>query len=172
MTSRSVGLLAVCLTACVVAAPQRALAQGGLLTVEAAGGARVGGPQADQFGVGGAVSVGGYLGIAPWLLAGARLRGGLLSNGPAPANAALVDPGTGGFETLSAMLRLRPFAAASDKRNATGLFVEAGGGGAITGKLIRPAVEAGLGYGVAVGTLALSPTMRFMQLIQPSEPLA
>ncbi|HMI91320.1 MAG TPA: OmpA family protein, partial [Polyangiales bacterium] len=173
MTASKFGLLAACLTICMVAAPLRARAQGALLTVEAAGGAPVGEPQSDRFGVGGAVSAGAHLGVAPWLLIGVRLRAGMLSNGPAPADATLADPGSGSFETLSVLLRLRPFARGPKQRNARGLFLEAGGGGAVTGELVRPAIEAGLGYGVALDDkLALAPVVRFMQIIQSSAPLS
>jgi outer membrane protein OmpA-like peptidoglycan-associated protein len=173
MIAPKFGLLAACLTVCAIAAPSRARAQGALFNVEAAGGAPIGAPQADRFGVGGALSAGAYLGAAPWILIGMRFRAGMLSNGPAPTDTALVDPGTGSFETLSLLLRLRPFATGPAQRNARGLFIEAGGGGAITGELVRPALEAGLGYGVALDDkLALAPTIRFVQIVQPSAPLS
>ena len=173
MRIRKIGLLVIGATLCVVASTQRARAQGVLFTVEANGAAPVGAPQSDRFGVGGTASVALHAGVAPWLLIGAKLRGGLLSNGPAPADELIADPGTGSFETLSALLRVRPFARGPKQRNSRGLFVDLGGGAALTGELIRPAFEAGLGYGVALDDkLALAPTVRFLQLIQPSAPLS
>src|SRR5690349_20973882 len=102
MTVRKSGLLAISAIVVAIAPALRAHAQGTLLVVEADGAAPVGAPQSDRFGVGGAASLGFYAGVAPWLLIGARVRGGLLSNGPAPADAVLDDPGAGSFETLSA----------------------------------------------------------------------
>jgi outer membrane protein OmpA-like peptidoglycan-associated protein len=83
-----------------------------------------------------------------------------------------VDPGVGTFETLAVMVRLRPLAEASQVRNALGLFVEGGGGGVLTGKLVRSGFEAGLGWGFPLGKLALSPTLRYLQVVQPSDPLS
>ena len=172
MNFTNAGFLAACLSTCLIAAPLRAHAQGALITAEAAGGAPITAPQSERFGVGGALSVGGYLGIVPWVLVGVRARAGMLANGAPPRDAALIDPGAGSFETLSLMLRLRPFTTISEHHNSTGLFLEAGGGGAFTGKLARAELEAGIGYSVAVDKLALAPTLRFLQIVQPSDPIS
>ena len=95
-----------------------------------------------------------------------------LANGDAPSNPALADPGTGTFETLYGLLRLRPFADATQPRNALGFFIEGGGGATLTGKIVRPSVEAALGYGFPIGAFALAPALRYVQVVQPSDPLS
>src|SRR5262249_28764359 len=82
------------------------------------------------------------------------------------------DPGLGSFELGALMLRLRPFAAGADVRRATGLFIDLGAGGGFTGKLLRPSFEAGLGYGIALGPITLAPTLRYLQIWQPTTVLA
>jgi outer membrane protein OmpA-like peptidoglycan-associated protein len=143
-----------------------------LIAVEAAGAAPVTKPQSQLFSLGGAASAAGYARIAPALLVGARLRLGLLSNGDSPVDSARVDPNVGTFETLAAMVRLRPLAKSSEARSALGPFIEGGGGGILTGKLLRPGFEAGLGWGFAIGSLALAPTLRYLQVVQGHSPLA
>src|SRR5262245_1168248 len=130
MRVRKTSYLAISATLALLVPTLNANAQGTLLTVEANGAAPVGAPQSDRFGVGGTAAVAFYGGVAPWLLIGARARGGVLSNGPAPADADVADPGTGSFETLSALLRVRPFARGAAARNSRGLFVDVGGGAA------------------------------------------
>src|SRR5438552_2416177 len=98
----ALGLLAV-LSAC-----PRARADSPLLTLEGSGGKALTAPQSDRFGFGGAAAVAGYYRMEPWLLGGLRLRAGALAQGAAPSAPGLARPGTGTFETLSAVLRLRP----------------------------------------------------------------
>jgi len=155
-----------------VAAAPTATAQSALFTVEGAGAVPVGAPQSDRFGFGAAASVGAYLRLAPFILLGARLRGGLLSDGAAPRDPSLIDPGVGSFETLAAMVRVRPLADAGDIRNGRGLFVEAGAGGVVTGDLVRVGIEAGVGFGFALGSFSLSPTLRYLQVLQPRDVLS
>jgi outer membrane protein OmpA-like peptidoglycan-associated protein len=161
---------AIALAALVIA--QHARADGALLTVEASAGKAVTAPQDDRFGFGGAGAIAGFLRFAPWLLGGVRLRAGALANGAPPPDPALVDPGTGTFEMLSAVVRLRPFASGAAPRSAPGLFVEAGAGGTITGTLVRPSAEAGLGYGIAAGSIAIAPVLHFVQVIELSNRIA
>jgi outer membrane protein OmpA-like peptidoglycan-associated protein len=156
----------------VLALPLPAAADAPLVTVEASAGKALTAPQSDRFGFGGALAVAAYGRVAPWLLLGAKLRAGALMDGDPPSESALVDPGVGTFQTLSGMLRLRPFASGGDPRSGVGFFVEGGGGGTLTGTLVRPHVEAGLGYGIAAGDVAIAPTARYVQVVQSSDPLS
>ena len=96
------------------------------------------------------------------------MRGGWLTNGPAPADVGLKDPGVGGLGTFGLVARLRPSGAADDPRRGTGLFFEAGGGLALTGGLARGTIEAGVGYGFEVGAVDLAPVVRYLHVFQPS----
>src|SRR4051812_13396680 len=125
-SSKALGFCVLVLLA-LATAPQ-VHAEAPLVTLEASTGKAVTTPQSDRFGFGVALAVAAYGRVAPWLLLGGKLRAGALANGDAPSNPALVDPGTGTFESLSGLLRLRPFAGATDVRNALGFFIEAGGG--------------------------------------------
>jgi outer membrane protein OmpA-like peptidoglycan-associated protein len=149
-----------------------ARADGALLTLEASAGKAVTAPQNDRFGFGGAASVAGFYRLAPWALVGARLRAGALANGDAPSDPGQVDPGTGTFEMLSALLRFRPFASGHEPRSAPGVFVEAGAGGTLTGTIVRPSLEGGLGYAFNTGALAIAPALHFVQVIELSNALA
>ena len=42
----------------------------------------------------------------------------------------------------------------------------------MTGTLVRPSVEGGIGYGFGVGDFALSPALRYLQVVQSSAPLS
>lgn len=151
-------------------APSEVRAEPVLVSVEGQAAFAVTSPQSDWFGPGGAVAVAAQYPLAPLLLLGARLRGGLLTDGDAPQVAGVRDPGWGSFQLLSLSLRLRPFASADDARLGTGLFVDVGAGGGFTGNDLRPSLEAGLGFGIALGSLCLAPTVRYLQLIQPANP--
>jgi outer membrane protein OmpA-like peptidoglycan-associated protein len=161
--------LATCLLA--VFFGQVARADAPLVTLEASGAVALTAPQSDTFNVGGAAALSGYFALAPFALIGAKLRAGFLSDGTAPANAALKDPGVGTLETATALLRLRPFASGDDNRG-LGLFIEGGPSGAITGKLLRPAFEAAIGYGMPVASFSMAPTLRFVQVVQPTDDLS
>jgi outer membrane protein OmpA-like peptidoglycan-associated protein len=126
-------------------------------------------PQRDLFGPGAAGALAAFRGVHPWILIGARLRAGLLQNGPPPADPHRVDPRLGGFTTLGLALRVRPLADSTDLRFSPGLYLEASAGAALTGELFRPAVEAGLGFGFDLGPLTLGPTVRYVQIIEPAD---
>ncbi|HEX7477350.1 MAG TPA: OmpA family protein [Polyangiales bacterium] len=150
----------------------RAHAEPVLLSVEANGALAITAPQSERFGPGASVSAALLYPLGPALLFGVRLRAGLLANGPAPTDPRLADPGTGSFELATLSLRLRPFASGQGVRRATGLFLDAGGGGAITGGLKRGSFEAGLGYGIRWGSAAIAPTLRYVQVMQPADRLS
>jgi outer membrane protein OmpA-like peptidoglycan-associated protein len=161
--------LATCLLALVFGRVARADAP--LVTLEGSGAVALTAPQSDRFGFGGALAVSGYYALAPFALIGAKLRAGFLSDGATPTNAALEDPGIGTLETATALLRLRPFGSGEANR-AHGLFVEGGPSGALTGTLVRPAFEAAIGYGIPVSSFSLAPTLRYVQVVQPTDDLS
>lgn len=126
-------------------------------------------PQTDWFHPGGSLAVGLYRPLTHWLVPGLRLRAGMLLD--AGANSALRDNGNGTWLTLSAAVRLRPFSSSEDARRAVGLWLEAVGGGGVTGEDWRPAVEVGLGWGFALGDVRISPVLRYMQIIETTDSL-
>ncbi|MBA2541950.1 MAG: OmpA family protein [Deltaproteobacteria bacterium] len=84
---------------------------------------------------------------------GVRLRGGVLSDGPAPGGG-LADPALGGVMTASVAIRV-PIKRA---------WVEAAFGGGITGHDIVPAFELGVGWAFALGKFDVGPSLRYMRL--------
>jgi outer membrane protein OmpA-like peptidoglycan-associated protein len=166
--SRQLALATCLLAACF---QQAARADAPLVTLEASGAVALTSPQSDRFGLGASAAVSGYYALAPFALVGAKLRAGFLTDGPAPSDPGLKDPGVGTLETATALLRLRPFGSGKANR-AHGLFIEGGPSGAITGTLVRPAFEAALGYGIPVSSLTLAPTLRYVQVVQPSHALS
>jgi outer membrane protein OmpA-like peptidoglycan-associated protein len=139
-----------------------------LLGAEASALVPLGEPQATLFGPGGSLAVSAYHPLTPWLLGGARLRLGLLSNGEAPTRANQLDPGLGGFGALTAALRVRPSGfGADDGSRADGFYAEVALGAALTGTRARFTAEAGLGYLFRAGPIDLGPTARFTQILEP-----
>jgi outer membrane protein OmpA-like peptidoglycan-associated protein len=143
-----------------------------LVNLEASAAVPLTEPQSDRFGPGGMLAGGFMYPLFPPLLLGGRLRLGLLLDGEPPADN-LYDPGTGGLATLCGTLRLRPFSFSEGEGESrgTGLFLEAGGGGAVTGKLVRAAFDAGIGWGFRAGLLDVAPAVRFLQVMQPEQVL-
>ncbi len=125
-------------------------------------------PQREQFEPGMAAAVTLERSLGRMFLVGARVRGGALLDGPAPSDPSLVDPGLGGLGSFTLTARLRPLGRRAGAARGTGLWVDVGGGVAITGELIRPTLEAGLGYGFAWGAVDIGPVIRFQQVMQPS----
>ena len=123
--------------------------------------------QRDRFGVGSMPAVAVYRSLAPWALVGARLRVGLLSDG-APPPSGMSDPGTGGFGSLSLALRLRP---AEVARRGSGPWIEVAAGAGLTGHDLRPAWEAGVGWGFAVGSLDVGPSVRVLRVEDSPGPM-
>lgn len=123
-------------------------------------------PQTDLFGLGGSVSVGGYQSFASWVAGGLRLRATWLTAGETPAGQVTATSGAAYDATLLLRLRL-----GSSPQRGTGLWLEGGGGGSLTGDLFRPAVEAALGYGFDVGSVDVAPSLRYVQIIDGSSEL-
>ena len=116
--------------------------------------------QRDRFGAGAMPSVGVYRSLAPWALVGARLRLGFLSDGPAPPSG-MSDPGAGGFGSVSLAMRFR---AGDGGRRGSGPWLELAGGPGLTGHDVRPAWEAGIGWGLAVGSVDVAPSLRMLRV--------
>ena len=170
-TTRTIQLLSG--VSCMWVALSVARAEPVLVSIEVQGAVALTEPQADLFGFGGSVALGLRYPLAAALQIGVELRGGLLSDSDEPAELGLEDPGMGSFELGMLMLRLRPFGGIdkSAPRRALGLFVDVGGGGGVTGELWRAAFQGGVGYGIGLGGgFALGPTLRYLQILQPSEP--
>ena len=85
---------------------------------------------------------------------GARVRAGVLRNGPAPGDN-LNDPGVGGLVTAGVALR----------GAYRGGWIEAVGGAGVTGRDFVPVVEAGLGWDFSRGTLDLGPSVRYVRVV-------
>lgn len=143
-----------------------------LLAADGVGAVPLNAPQTQLFGPGGAIAVGVYRPLTRFLLGGARLRLGLLSDGDPPTRPNQLDPGLGGFGTLSAALRLR-FAGfgADDGSRATGPYLEVAMGAALSGVRVRFAAEAGLGWLFRIGPIDLGPTVRFAQIVESQDAL-
>jgi outer membrane protein OmpA-like peptidoglycan-associated protein len=143
-----------------------------LVDLEASAAVPLTAPQNERFGPGGMLAGGLLYPLFPPLLVGGRLRLGLLLDGLSPADN-LVDPGVGGLATLGGLLRLRPFSFGEGKGQSrgTGVFLEAGGGGALTGKLGRAFFDAGIGWGFRAGSLDVAPALHFVQVVQPEQVL-
>lgn len=84
---------------------------------------------------------------------GARLRAGVLRDGPTPGSN-LADPGMGGLTTASLAVRFGGRA-----------WLELAAGGGVTGRDLVPAVEAGVGWSMSVGTLDIGPSARYVRVV-------
>jgi outer membrane protein OmpA-like peptidoglycan-associated protein len=124
-------------------------------------------PQRSLYGPGVTASLAGHRAFTPRLLGGLRLRGGVFQD-VAAADVTRADPGHGGFGAALLSLRVRPL---GGPRLHTGPWLELAGGGGLTGTLLRPMLEGGLGYGFAVRGYALGPMLRYHHLFQPGSGL-
>jgi len=123
------------------------------LDADAAGAVPVSSAQASVFRSGVMPSLGAFTGSELFAV-GARLRCGVLRNGPAP-DGNRADPGLGGLASLSFALRM----------SHAGVFVEGDVGPAITGSDAAPAFEVGIGYQLAVGSLEIGPSLRYLRVV-------
>jgi outer membrane protein OmpA-like peptidoglycan-associated protein len=127
-------------------------------------------PLKDRFGLGAMPSLSAAVPMKPWLLLGLRLRCGFLSNGPAPSDPRMKDPGTGGLAALFVSARIRP-SSKDGESMAMGPWLELGAGPGVTGSLMRATGEVGLGWNFEVAGLAVGPTARYLHVLQPSDTL-
>lgn len=144
-----------------------------MLSLEGSAAVPVTAPQASWFEPGGSVAVSVWRSLASPIAIGARVRGGLLADGPAPSDPTLVDPGVGSFVTLALGPRLRLETMWDDgPRRGTGPWVEALGGAALTGVALRPSLEVGIGWGFELGDVDLAPTVRWSTIFETDSQLA
>jgi outer membrane protein OmpA-like peptidoglycan-associated protein len=160
--------LAFALTAIVSTTPCLAHAdEPWLLDLEGTVGAPITAPQNDWYGVGGSLAAGISRPLAPWVLLDARLRGALFADGETPTVPGVKDPGVGSLTSLTFGVTFR--VPDGSTRRATGPWIGAGIGPALTGEKVRASWEAGLGYGFGItDSMALGPVVRFVQVIQPN----
>ena len=140
-----------------------------LVTADAPAAVAVSTPQNDWFAAGALPSVSLARALNPTVLVGARLRAGVLAEGGAP-DEALEDKDTGGLSSLTLGVRVRPFGGSA--RLGEGLWIEAAGGGALTGRDARGTAELGIGWGFAAGPVVLGPSLRYLQVFQPDSELS
>ena len=127
-------------------------------------------PLRDRFSLGVMPSLSAAYPLGKWTLVGLRLRGGILTNGSAPSDPSIRDPGMGGLVSLSGVVRFRPLADKTDSYSA-GPWIEAGVGPAMTGTLLRAAFEAGAGWNFRKGGWLFGPVVRYLQVIETSDPI-
>lgn len=143
---------------------------GWVATAEAPAAVAVSDPQSDWFGAGTLPSAALYRSFSPHFLGGARLRAGFLTSRSADAGEVegmpLDDKRTGGLGALTLTGRVRPGG------DASGLWLEAGAGGAVTGRDLRPTAELGVGWGFEAGPVDLGPSLRYLHVVQPDDELS
>jgi outer membrane protein OmpA-like peptidoglycan-associated protein len=120
--------------------------------------------------VGGSLALSVQRPLASWVALTARLRTAGFADGDTPVQPGVKDPQFGTLNVLlaGAVLRLPT----GDVRRATGLWLDALGGGGFTGSELRGSIEFGVGYGFAIThTTSISPLVRYVQVIQPHSEL-
>jgi outer membrane protein OmpA-like peptidoglycan-associated protein len=85
---------------------------------------------------------------------GLRMRAGVLRNGPAPGRN-LEDPGVGGLTTAGLAFRVSAYSG----------WAELVVGGGVTGRDLVPAIEAGVGWSFAAGSLDVGPSIRYVRVV-------
>jgi outer membrane protein OmpA-like peptidoglycan-associated protein len=155
------------MAACLLAAVPAAADERWIVATEAPLAVPLSAAQRDRFGVGAMPALAVYRSIAPWVLIGGRLRAGVLSDG-APPPQGVADPKLGGFGSASLALRFR---LADDSRRGAGPWIELVGGAGLTGDDVRPAWETGVGWGFAVGSVDVGPSLRLLHVESDSGPM-
>jgi outer membrane protein OmpA-like peptidoglycan-associated protein len=173
----ALGTLALAAACLVLAAPGTASGEGAsklhetVVTVEVPVAIPLSHPLRDRFGLGVMPSLSASLPVGQWTLLGLRLRGGFLSNGPAPTNPAIKDPGMGGLAVLAAVARFRPLSARAPDASARGPWIELGAGLGLTGGLARAVGEAAVGWNFRWQGVTFGPSLRYEHVVQPSDSL-
>jgi outer membrane protein OmpA-like peptidoglycan-associated protein len=126
----------------------------------------LGEPQRSLFGPVLSGAVAGYRALCPGFLLGLGLRGSLFLDGDAPAGNR-ADPGTGGLGALELRARFRPLRQGPAVSRARGLWLELAGGAGLTGHLVRPVAEAGVGWGFGLDRVVLGPAVHYLHVFQP-----
>lgn len=146
-----------------------------LLTTEGSATMAITDPQRSLFGPGATASFALFRSLSTWFLLGMRARALIVSDRDAPPeDGTIAEPDAGSVYVLSPVMRLRPFGGFGGSRGsaarATGLFLEGGGGPGLTGGRIRGAIQGALGYGFNAGSVVISPSARFMQVVETAGP--
>jgi outer membrane protein OmpA-like peptidoglycan-associated protein len=142
-----------------------------VVTVEAPVAIPISTPLRDRFGLGAMPSLSAAMPVGQWTLLGLRLRGGFLSNGPAPADPAIKDPGTGGLAVIAAVVRVRPLTGRYPDSRAKGPWLELGAGMGLTGSLARAVGEAAVGWNFRWQGVTFGPSLRYEHVVQPASEL-
>ena len=168
---RSLALVAPCF---VLGWPGTTMAQGAhkaVVTFEAPLAIPLSAPLRDRFGLGAMPSLSVALPVGQWTLVGLRLRGGFLSNGPAPTDPAIRDPGTGGLGVMALTARFRPLARRYAASRTKGPWMELGAGMGLTGSLARAVGEVAVGWNLRLLGVTLGPSVRYAHVLQPASEL-
>ncbi|UJR78419.1 OmpA family protein [Sandaracinus amylolyticus] len=123
----------------------------------------------EQFDVGGSAALGVYRSFIPELAFGLRLGGGALTEGQViPQDP--VDRGMLDFGQLSASMRVRPLGAVVNAdRRAAGLWVQLGAGPWLVDGDVVPVFDLGLGYGIDLGPIVLSPMGQLTHVVETED---
>jgi outer membrane protein OmpA-like peptidoglycan-associated protein len=125
------------------------------VAVDLDGAVPVSSAQAGVFRPGIMPAAGAYIG-GEALAVGARLRVGVLRDGPAPDDNH-ADPSLGGLGSFGLAMRARVH----------GLWLEGVVGAGVTGDDLVPVFEVGVGWQLAVGGLDIGPSARYVRLAAP-----
>lgn len=132
-----------------------AAAADGWLVAETPAAVAISDAQAGVFRPGAMPAVGLYTAHGA-IAVGARLRLGVLRNGPPPGDH-LQDPGVGGLGTAALALRT----------GRGGGWVEAAAGLGVTGRDVVPTLEVGAGWSFDAGAVDVGPSVRFARVVSP-----
>lgn len=146
--------------------PERWLIEGDVSAI-----APLSAPQRERFRPGVVGGVGLLRSVHPKVLLGLRYQGGVLFDGPPPADPAIADPGVGSLSHLALGIRLRPLGRSADPSRLTGLFIQGSGGVALTGTTTRMGAGAAIGWGFAAGPVTIAPVLRYLWVHQPPDQL-
>jgi hypothetical protein len=126
-------------------------------------------PQATLFRPGVTGSLAAFRVLKPSLLLGLRLRGAIFSDGDPPLDDNRADPTRGGLGAALLTLRWRPTATAFEPAPGAGPWLDLGGGAGVTGDLVRPVAEVGLGWALAAGPVLAGPMVRYHHVFQSGD---
>lgn len=142
-----------------------------MLDLEGTAGLPLTTPQQDWFFLGGSLALTVSKPLVPWFSLAARVRSAGFLDGSAPDVVGAKDPifGTLNTGSLGFIARLPT----PGVRRSTGLWLDGAFGGGLTGSALRPAFEAGVGYGFYAGERsAIGPVLRYVQVLQADDALS
>jgi outer membrane protein OmpA-like peptidoglycan-associated protein len=175
--ARDLALAVAVFAALVLPREVRAQRSVAMLEVGADAQSPIAAPTLDRYYPGGGLTAAALFAPYPFLLPVFRLEAAFFGDGPAPADARVVDPGVGSLFALTAGARIRVdgFSQSVAEPEATGFYAELDVGAALTGNLVRPVFEIGVGWAFDLGTfgdagqLDLGPVLRFTHLLQTDD---